>query len=49
MLHAICTPPAEDKYLIGQYYLSSILDDVRYKHSMRQSSQQQMAQVGLVG
>ena len=35
MLCAICRPPLEEKNLIGKYYLSSILRDVRYKHNIR--------------
>lgn len=36
MLQAICRSPLEDKNLVGKYYLTSILDDVKYKHSIRE-------------
>ena len=36
LLHGICRPPLESKHLVGKFYISQVIEDVRHKHQMRQ-------------
>jgi len=38
---AICKPPLESKHMMGKFYLTQLIEDVKHKHLIRQADQQQ--------